>query len=373
MSEFDARHARQSSSDLGIENPDRLAALDETGLLDIEPQAHFDRLTQLVAQLLKCKVALISLVDTDRQFFLSQCGLGEPYASNRETPLSHSFCQYVVTSRAPLIIVDARTDPLVATNGAVVDLGVTAYLGFPIMTRDGQVLGSLCAIETEPRQWTSDDLDLVAKFARIAEDEIALGDRAVAASVRANASAILAREYHHRVKNSLAVSSALVRISAKDAFSIDEVVATASARLSALANAHDLLMSKSDAVDLKELAARLLLPYCSPGSRADVEGPTVLLKHSQVTPLCLFLHELATNSAKYGAFENHGSVSVRWTEDNRKNVDLRWTEELTNSLDQDRTTGFGTTLLKIAAGQLDGRYTSRWVDDRLLVRLTFPT
>lgn len=82
---------------------DRLSALYETDLMDSAPEERFDRLTRLVATTLSVPVALVSLVDTKRQFFKSTFGLPEPWKSERETPLSHSFCRHVVERSAPLI------------------------------------------------------------------------------------------------------------------------------------------------------------------------------------------------------------------------------------------------------------------------------
>ena len=86
----------------------RLAALRATGLLDSQAEAAFDRLAALSADLVGVSVALVSLVDEDRQFFKSAVGLAEPWASRRGTPLTHSFCKYVVASGAPLVVPDAR-------------------------------------------------------------------------------------------------------------------------------------------------------------------------------------------------------------------------------------------------------------------------
>ena len=79
-----------------LRDPIRLAALEETGLLDSLPEETFDRFTRLAARLLGTPVSLITLVTPDRQFFKSAVGLAAPWAAARETPLSHSFCQYVV-------------------------------------------------------------------------------------------------------------------------------------------------------------------------------------------------------------------------------------------------------------------------------------
>src|SRR4028118_1165164 len=133
------------------EHHTRLLALHRTGLLDSPPEACFDRLTRLAAKVLRTPVALVSLVDADRQFFKSCVGLPQPWASARQTPLSRSFCQHVVSAADPLVIADAREHPLVRDNLAVADLGVVAYAGFPLVTGDGHVLGSFCAIDTKPR------------------------------------------------------------------------------------------------------------------------------------------------------------------------------------------------------------------------------
>jgi len=119
-------------------------------------------------------VSLVSLVDTDRQFFKSQCGLPEPWASLRQTPLSHSFCQHVVASGEPLIVEEATRHALVANNLAIRDLNVLAYLGIPLFTPDGQAIGSLCAIDSKSRAWTEKDVEVLSEIADLVMTEIAM-------------------------------------------------------------------------------------------------------------------------------------------------------------------------------------------------------
>ena len=152
----------------------RLSALREAAVLDTPAEDRFDRLTRLAARLLGIPVALVSLVDEDRQFFKSCMGLPEPWASARETPLSHSFCRHVVDLAEPLVIEDAREHPLVRDNLAIRDLGVIAYAGVPLATADGHVLGSLCAIGHEPRAWTDGDIQTLRDLAGAVMTEIEL-------------------------------------------------------------------------------------------------------------------------------------------------------------------------------------------------------
>lgn len=156
-----------------IADPERLLVLDDTGLLDSPAEPVFDQLTGLASALLPAPVALVSLVDRERQYFKSQLGVGEPWASQRETPLTHSFCQWAVASREPLVVGDARLHPLLRDNRAVDELGVIAYAGIPIMVRD-QALGALCAIGSEPREWEDQEIAILSSLAEICSAEILL-------------------------------------------------------------------------------------------------------------------------------------------------------------------------------------------------------
>ncbi len=152
--------------------PPRAAALAASRLLDSPEEPAFDELTRLTATLLNAPLTLVSVVDTDRQFFKSQFGLGEPLKSARQTPLSHSFCQWVVGGDEELAVDDARAHPVLATNLAVRDLGVTAYAGVPFRTGE-QALGSFCAVDVTPRSWSEDDLATLRDLSRVVEAYVA--------------------------------------------------------------------------------------------------------------------------------------------------------------------------------------------------------
>ncbi len=134
----------------------------------------FERFVRLVRRQLGVPVALVSLVDAHEQVFPGAEGLPEPWQTTRRTPLTHSFCQHVVTSAGPLVIEDARTDPRVHGNLAVPELGVVAYAGMPLTDADGRVIGSLCAIDERPRRWTGDDLAVLADLAEACSSELQL-------------------------------------------------------------------------------------------------------------------------------------------------------------------------------------------------------
>jgi two-component system sensor histidine kinase/response regulator len=165
-------------SDL-VRDPARLAALARTQLMDSSPEEVFDRLTRLASKLLGAPVALMSLVDGNRQYFKSAVGVGVT-----ETPLSHSFCQHIVTHNAPLVVSDARGDPRLQGNPAIAELGVVAYCGVPLTDADGYALGAFCAIENGPREWSDDDVEILTELAYGVMTELELRSVNLALSVR---------------------------------------------------------------------------------------------------------------------------------------------------------------------------------------------
>jgi GAF domain-containing protein len=140
-----------------------------TELLDSAPDAAFDRLTRLAQRLVGAPTALVSLVDKDRQFFKSQAGLAEPFASARQTELSHSFCQWVVSGREKLVVDDANEHAVLRSNLAVKYMTVTAYAGIPIHGRGGEAIGSFCAIDSTARRWTEEELETLKDLAQVTE------------------------------------------------------------------------------------------------------------------------------------------------------------------------------------------------------------
>lgn len=157
-----------------LHNPARLEALRRAGLLDTPPEEAFDRLTRLASKILHAPISIVSLVDEDRQFFKSEIGLSEPWASRRQTPLSHSFCQHAVATGQPLIIGDAREHPLVQGNLGIPNLGIIAYAGIPLISRDGQPLGSFCVIDKQPRVWSDEEIEILKDLAASVMTEIEL-------------------------------------------------------------------------------------------------------------------------------------------------------------------------------------------------------
>jgi GAF domain-containing protein len=151
-----------------ITDPARLAALHDAKLLDAPAEAEFDRLTARASELLHAPIALVSLVDVDRQFFKSSVGLNAPWSAARQTGLDMSVCQHVVRGGSAIAIADTREDARVRESHKIADAGVVAYAGVPLTTSDGHTLGSFCVIDSRPREWQSGELALLTELAAIA-------------------------------------------------------------------------------------------------------------------------------------------------------------------------------------------------------------
>jgi len=126
----------------------RLKSLWACQILDTPPEPLFDNLTQLAARLCGAPIALVSLVDQDRQWFKAKCGVDVD-----QTPRDWAFCGYVVHSNTELVITDAASDPRTSDNPLVTGTPhIRFYAGVPLRTSDGLPLGTLCVIDTTSRE-----------------------------------------------------------------------------------------------------------------------------------------------------------------------------------------------------------------------------
>ena len=154
-------------------DPQRLDTLRDTGLLDSEVEEQFDRLTRLASTLLGAPATFFSLVDEDRDYYKSCVGFAEPLASEREMS-GPTFCHYSLVAEGALVIPDTRADPVYRNVPTVESLGVAAYLGVPVHAPNGDVLGSFCAIDVRPRDWTPLEIATMKELATSAEREVAI-------------------------------------------------------------------------------------------------------------------------------------------------------------------------------------------------------
>jgi phosphoribosyl 1,2-cyclic phosphodiesterase/DNA-binding response OmpR family regulator len=146
----------------------RIAALRELQILDTAPEARFDRVTRLAKTLFDVPMALISLIDEDRQWFKSCQGIAA-----QETSRDEAFCAHVVYHRAPMVIPDTFQDERFADNPLVVgDPRIRFYAGYPLILRNGSCMGTLCLLDTRPRRLAPPDIERLGDLADIALREL---------------------------------------------------------------------------------------------------------------------------------------------------------------------------------------------------------
>jgi len=142
---------------------ERLATLRAYKILDTKPEERFDELTKLAALICGVPISLISLIDTDRQWFKSKFGL-----SLEETPRAQAFCTHAIMQPEMFVVPDATQDERFAQNPLVTgDLHVRFYAGAPLAARDGHLLGTLCVIDHEPHTLSEAQKEALAILGRL--------------------------------------------------------------------------------------------------------------------------------------------------------------------------------------------------------------
>lgn len=168
-----------------IANLARIATLRATGLLDSPREESYDRLTRVAATTLHTPIALMTLLDAERQFYKSSVGLPEAWAASRESPIGYTFCDRVVSSGSSLVVEDARDDPGARASHAVTELGIVSYAGVPLRTVDGQVIGAFGSADRTPHRWQPFEVTLLEELGAAAMHEMELHDALRAAAHQA--------------------------------------------------------------------------------------------------------------------------------------------------------------------------------------------
>ena len=147
---------------------ERLNVLHALNLLDTPPEEVFDRITRLVARVLDVPIALVSLVDTDRQWFKSRVGLDAI-----ETPRELAFCAHAIVQTSPMIVPDATLDERFADNSLVTsNPNIRFYAGVPLRSVSGLSIGTLCAIDSKPRKLNADEINILIDLAAVISKEV---------------------------------------------------------------------------------------------------------------------------------------------------------------------------------------------------------
>lgn len=150
--------------------PGRENVIADVRLRAVATQAKLDHICQVTATSLGAPAAVITVVEIEGQRWLAHYGAewcDDDTRIGLIQPLSTSYCQYVVTTDHPLVVMDSLKDVRLKTNDPMTLKSVRAYIGAPVHTEDGVAVGSLCVFDSKPRKWTTRDKATVESFASL--------------------------------------------------------------------------------------------------------------------------------------------------------------------------------------------------------------
>ncbi|MGB5183384.1 MAG: PAS domain S-box protein [Xanthobacteraceae bacterium] len=183
--------------------------------------------------------------------------------------------------------------------------------------------------------------------------------------------ATLAREAEHRSKNLLANVQAMVNLSQADA--VADFKKVIEGRIQALANVHSLFVAtRWIGAELSTIAEHELAPYSTRGGkRVRIDGPQVLLEPNTAQAVAVTLHELATNTVKYGALSTaNGRIDLKWSHEANGRLNLRWTETGGPTVQPPTRKGFGARIIEQVIAQLKGESRFDWRAEGLICEIT---
>lgn len=331
---------------------ERVAALYASNLLDTPREAAFDDIAELAKQICDTPIALVTLVDKDRQWFKAECGLD----GLEETDLQSSVCSHTILGDGLTVIPDMRKDPRTRNNPLCADAPyLRFYAGATLYNKDRLPLGAICVLDYRPRRLSPGQQRSLKALARQASAQIELRQEA-------SRNQLLVDEVEHRVKNSLAIVSSVLRMQISGARSDEtrEALQTAKDRIAAIGAIHDQLHLSPDidVVDLSAFVGQIVNALQAQGPEDitwRVEAPSAPIAARDAINVGLLINELATNAMKHGFPEGGpGEIRVEAREVENGLVTIKVSDDglgLPEDFEPDKVVGLGMRLSQAMSRQ----------------------
>jgi two-component sensor histidine kinase len=295
------------------ESAERLAALRSYEILDTPREAEFDELVELAAEICDAPISVVNLIDSHRQWFKAEVGLGIT-----ETPLDVSICKHVLLQPGMTIISDLRDDPRMCANPLVTaDSGLRFYAGCLLETLEGQGIGTLCILDRRPRELSRHQQSALKTLANQVMAQLELRRSLRQKTKLLEQKEMLLKEINHRTKNNLQLIVGLIQLQIRR--TTDQEARTAltdtSRRIMSITAVHEKLYQSDEvgAVDAKAYLSQVIAGIQATASldaQFDLELECVVLPMDVAIPLALLVNELLTNAVKY-AYEPAAQGCIR--------------------------------------------------------------
>ena len=353
---------------------EKLAIQDLANEMADHPDEVLPRLVKLALSLCDADSAGVSVLDEEARVFrwLGLQGALSAFEGG-VTPRDHSPCGVCLYCHEAVLM--ERPERV---YGWIADAGIGApeLLLVPLFVKDGGQLGTLWVVAREGAQFDRGHVRVLTELATFTGIALRMIQSEQRLKKALDEQATLTKEMSHRVKNVFAIANGLIRVSARNASSKDELADSLTGRLQALAEAHALVRrsfsesGNGQNIALSEILARILRPY---HADSDLGGPDVRLGEHATNNVALVFHELATNAAKHGALSYEGgAVRVRWTLEAGNTVVVDWQESGGPAATAPQSHGFGSTLVKATLAGLGAEITHHWNPDGLRVVMSAP-
>jgi two-component sensor histidine kinase len=277
------------------DEPARISALHTYRILDTPRESDFDDIVQLASQICDAPISVINLIDAERQWFKAEVGLGV-----RETPLDSSLCAHAILVEDFLMIPDTLLDQRMRDNPlCIADEGIRFYAGALLKNPAGLPLGTLCILDTRPRELTALQEEALRVLARQVTKQLDL-------RVALHHQDVLRREADHRIKNSLSLVTSLIGLQARaaEADETKAALAVVRTRIGTVAALHEALGTAADGaeVDLDlylNSIADMLRAALPPNVMLETEIAPCRIAPTRAANLAMILNEWATNALKH--------------------------------------------------------------------------
>jgi two-component sensor histidine kinase len=352
---------------------EKLALQDLARQMSDHPNQVLPRLVKLAMDICGAESAGISILEPQSEQFrwFALTGILATF-EGATTPRNNSPCGVCLDCDSPVLMAhpERAYDWIRAA-----DISVPEVLLVPLRVKGLQSVGTLWIVSGKSGHFDGEHARVMTELAAFAGMALRMIQTEERLTQALQQQETLAREMSHRVKNLFAITDSMIRMSARSAGTKEELASSLSGRLHALASANSLVRrsfgdGSDEGVNLGELLERVLRPHDH--AKFSVDGPDLSLGEQATNNLALVFHELATNSAKYGALSKAtGSVTVQWLTDDTA-VHLTWQESGGPLTSAPVALGFGSRLVATTIERIGGRIEHDWCPQGLSVRVELP-